>query len=200
MNDSIVNFRTNIAHIQNLAGIHSALKNSTTPVLDLSDILRAELMMAVSALDYFIHSTVEEGMIEIYQGSRLPTSTFNEFTISLSNIPYVIKNPNDTIWLKDQIRKNLGYQSFQKSDKISSIMKLITDKKLWPEVANIMRSDQQKVTLQLDLIVNRRNQIAHEADVDPTYPDRRWPIDDMLVNNSIQHIVNICNAIFQTIK
>lgn len=200
MNDSITQFRTNINQVKNLAGIYSALEQSTTQVLDLSDILRAEMVMAVSTLDYFIHGTVEEGMIEIYQGTRPKTEAYEDFEISLSNVPIVIVNPQDTIWLKDQIRKNLGHLSFQKSEKISNILKLITDKKIWFEVSTILNKPQSDIILKLDLIVNRRNQIAHQADMDPTYPNRRWPINEMLVNDAIQHIDDVCESIFQIVK
>lgn len=37
-------------------------------------------------------------------------------------------------------------------------------------------SSAQTVKDELKLLVARRNQIAHEADVDPSYPGQRWPI------------------------
>lgn len=40
----------------------------------------------------------------------------------------------------------------------------------------------------LDLIVDRRNKIAHEADIDPSYPDTRWPIDEQLVSDTVGFI------------
>lgn len=199
MNQAINQFRINLSYVHNLAGVYSALKNTTTTALDLSDILRAELVMGVSALDKFIHSAVEEGMLEIYQGQRKNTAEFNEFNIELFNINQAIKNPTDTTWLQYQIRKNLGYQSFQKSDKISSVLKLITDKKLWDEVSTILRDSKNQITLKLDLIINRRNIIVHEADVNPTY-NIRYQIDEIEVNESVKHIENICEAIFQVVK
>ena len=173
MNDSIQQFQTNINQVKNLGGIFSALDQSTTSALDLSDILRSEIVMAVSALDYFIHGIIEEGMIEIHQGTRLRTNAYENFEISLSNMTYIVSNPNDSTWLKDQIRKKLNHLSFQKSEKISLNLKLISDKKIWPGVGVVLNKPHTDITLQLDLIINRRNQISHQADIDPTYPHTR---------------------------
>ncbi len=200
MNDSIVSFQTNIDRVRNLGGIYNTLKSGTTPVLDLSDILRSELVMAVSVLDHFIHSTVEEGMIEIYQNKRLSTNAYDRFEISLVNIPTVLTNPQNTLWFKEEIRNKIDHQSFQRSDKISTVIKLVSDKNLWVETAKILNKSQQDITIQLNLIVDRRNQIAHQADIDPTYPDQRWPIDFNSVDKSVKFIEKLCATIFQIIK
>jgi len=200
MNNSINQFRNNIQYVKNLDGLYQVLKNSTTSALDISDILRSELVLAVSSLDHFVHNTVEEGILEIFQGTRTSTNSFHDFHVSMSNVQYALKNPANNVWLKDQIHKNIGYQSFQKSDKISTILKLITVKKIWDEVAIIMNIDKNHIKLQLDLIINRRNKISHEADLDPTYPNKRWSIDEIMVNTSIQHIENVCESIFQVVK
>jgi hypothetical protein len=48
----------------------------------------------------------------------------------------------------------------------------------------------------LALIVDRRNKIAHEADMDPTSPGSRWPIDEVLVQDVIDTMEQIGDAIF----
>jgi len=64
---AINEFRTNIQRVRNLGGIYSALSVQTTSAIDLSDILRSELVMAVSALDYYVHELVRIGMLEVYR-------------------------------------------------------------------------------------------------------------------------------------
>ncbi len=200
MHDSIISFRTNITKIKNLGGIYSTLNSRTTPALDLSDILRAELVMAMSVLDHFIHSSIEEGMIEIYENKRPTTDVYDAFEISISNIQTVLTNPLDVIWFKEEIRKKHGHLSFQRSEKIASKIKLISDKKLWEETAQILNKDPKDIILQIDLISDRRNQIVHQADIDPTYPNLRWPIDFSLVENSTKFIEDLCESIFEVIK
>ena len=62
MQTVINQFRANIVRVRDLGVIYSALKAQTTGAIDLSDILRTELVMAVSALDHYIHEIVRLGM------------------------------------------------------------------------------------------------------------------------------------------
>ena len=61
MRAAINQFRTNIERVRNLGTIYKALNAQTTDILDLSDLLRAELVMAVSAFDHYIHEIVRLG-------------------------------------------------------------------------------------------------------------------------------------------
>jgi len=47
------------------------------------------------------------------------------------------------------------------------------------------------------LIVDRRNQIAHEADLDPTNPGARWPINALLVDDTVDFIEKVGDAIYE---
>jgi hypothetical protein len=49
----------------------------------------------------------------------------------------------------------------------------------------------------LKLIVDRRNKIAHEADLDPTSPGFRWPISSTVVNDAIDFIESLGDAIYK---
>ncbi|MBD0303213.1 MAG: hypothetical protein ICV85_13895, partial [Tolypothrix sp. T3-bin4] len=77
--------------------------------------------------------------------------------------------------------------------------RLISNKKLWEEVSiNMGRlaKDTEDIKNQLSLIVDRRNKIAHEADIDPSYPiGDRWPIDELLVNEAVDFIEQVVESI-----
>lgn len=45
------------------------------------------------------------------------------------------------------------------------------------------------------LMVDRRNKIVHEADMDSTPYDNRWPIDEALAEDVINFIEQITEAI-----
>ena len=53
----------------------------------------------------------------------------------------------------------------------------------------------EDVKRELTLIVDRCNKIAHEADVDPTPPHERWPIDYPDVDYSLDFIGGVTQAI-----
>ena len=198
MQAAINQFRINIDYVRHLGTIYKALRSQTTVALDLSDILRAQLVMAVSVLDYYIHEIVRLGMLEIYHGHRIQTEAFSRFQIVLSGALQCISNPTSDDWLEDQIRNRHSFQSFQQPDKIADAIRLISDVELWKEVAKHLGKTSDDVKQQLTLIVNRRNQIAHEADIDPSF-GTRWPIDEILVNESVGFIEQLAETIYKVL-
>ena len=51
-----------------LHALHGSFLGQVTAAIDLTDILRAEVVLAVSALDYFVHELTRMGMIECWSG------------------------------------------------------------------------------------------------------------------------------------
>ena len=52
---------------------------------------------------------------------------------------------------------------------------------------------------QLSSVVERRNKIAHEADIDHTYftLGKRWDIDELLINDAVDFIEQVIESIHQ---
>lgn len=204
MEAAIDQFRTNISRVRHLGTIYKALRVQTTGVLDLSDILRAELVMAVSALDHYIHEVTRLGMMEAYQGNHARTPAFLRFSISLDSVLQGIQSPSGLGLLDGEIKKQHGYQSFQQPDKIADAIRLISDVKLWPEVGKQIGMAAQDVKKHLTLIIDRRNKIAHEADINPTIgpgrPNNLWPIDEILVDKAIDFIEQVAEAIYAVVQ
>lgn len=250
MQSALDQFKISIARVRDLIALHNSLKAQATPALDLSDMLRAALVLAVSALDYYIHEVVTLGMLEIHRGQRLEPSAsantsqsaFSRFQISLgggrqeriialdiaswleseirlnygdvflqqphtisSLLPVLSKmmenKLNNASWLEDEIRERLGYQSYQQPDKIADAIRLISDKKLWDEVAAQMGKPTKDIKQQLSAIVERRNKIAHEADIDPTFNiGNRWNIDEALVTDAVDFIEQMVEKIHQVLS
>ena len=218
MQSALDQFRISIGRVRDLIALHNSVKVQATSVLDVSDMLRAALVLAVSTLDYYVHEVVTLGMLEIHRGQSsepMPSanttqSPFSRFQVSLGGarqdrvaaidiaswleveiqqihgytflqqsytvsalIPAIsnsiLNRLNNASWLEDEIRERLGYQSFQQADKIAEAVRYISDKKLWDEVANKMSKPTKDIKQQLNSIVDRRNKIAHEADIDPTF-------------------------------
>ena len=74
-------------------------------------------------------------------------------------------------------------------------MRLVSDVELWAAVGTQLSRPSADVKTQLKLIVDRRNKIAHEADMDPTPPRSRYPITRNLVDTSLDFLENVANAI-----
>ena len=247
MQSALDQFRISISRVRDLIDLHNSVKAQATGALDVSDMLRAALVLAVSALDYYVHEVVTLGMLEIHRGQRSePTpsanttqSAFSRFQVSLGGarqerlaaidiaswleteieqthgyaflqqsytvaalIPAisssVVNRLNNASWLEDEIRERLGYQSFQQPKKIAEAIRYISDKNLWDEVANKISRRPEDIKQQLNSIVDRRNKIAHEADIDPTFNiGNRWNIDEVLVGDAVDFIEQIVESIHQ---
>jgi hypothetical protein len=197
MQSAIDLFRISIARVRDLIAVHNSLKAQASSILDLSDILRSGLVLSVSALDYYIHEVVRIGMLEIHRGQRPEPPAFSGFQISLGNARAGINaGQNIDSWLEDEIRQRHSYKSFQQPNAIADAVRLICDKKLWEEVSINMGSPAKDIKEQLSRIVDRRNKIAHEADIDPSYPiGDRWPIDELLVNEAVDFLEQVVESI-----
>jgi hypothetical protein len=197
MQSAIDLFRISIGRVRDLTAVHNSLKAQASSVLDLSDMLRAALVLAVSAVDYYIHEVVRIGMLEIHRGLRPEPPGFSRFQISLGSARAGINaGQNMDSWLEDEIRQRHSYKSFQQPDAIADAIRLICDKKLWEEVSTNMSRPAKDIKQQLNLILDRRNKIAHEADIDPTLSiGNRWPIDELLVNEAVDFIEQVVESI-----
>ncbi|WNZ46778.1 HEPN domain-containing protein [Leptolyngbya boryana CZ1] len=247
MQSALDQFRISIGRVRDLIALHNSVKAQATGALDVSDMLRAALVLAVSALDYYVHEVVVLGMVEIHRGQRsepAPSanttySAFSRFQVSLGGArqdrltaidiaswleteiqqthgyaflqqPYMVSalipaisdsimnRLNNASWLEDEIRERLGYQSFQQADKIADAIRYVSDKRLWDEVATKMSKSAKDIKQQLNSIVDRRNKIAHEADIDPTFNiGSRWSIDEVLVGDAVDFINQLVESIHQ---
>jgi RiboL-PSP-HEPN len=250
MQSAFDQFRISIGRVRDLIALHNSVKAQAIGALDVSDMLRAALVLAVSALDYYVHEVVTLGMLEIHRGQRsepissanTTQSAFSRFQVSLGGarqdrltaidiaswlevelqqsqgynflqqshtisalIPIIsnsiLDKLNNTSWLESEIRERLGYQSFQQADKIADAIRYISGKKLWEEVATKMSTPTKNITAQdikqqLNSIVDRRNKIAHEADIDPTFNiGSRWNIDELLVGDAVDFIEILVESI-----
>lgn len=197
MQSALDQFHVSINRVRDLIAVHNSVKAQSTPVLDLSDILRAALVLSVSALDFYVHEIVRLGMLEIHRGLRPEPPAFSRFQISLGSARKGLSVAlNLDYWLEDEIRQRHSYKSFQQPENVADAIRLISDKKLWEEVAKVMGRSAQDVKQQLSIIVDRRNKIAHEADIDPTLGlGNRWGINESLVNDAVDFIEQVVESI-----
>ena len=176
MTSSLDAFRYNITRVRELLGLHAALSSQTTCVVDLSDILRSLHVLCVSALDHYVHDVVRCGMMDIFDGRRPTTPQYAKFKLSIQSISGVPSIADARGNIEMDIRTQHSFLSFQKPEKIADAVRLYSEVDIWREVELKLGRPKKDIKDQLELIVDRRNKIAHEADLDPTYPNLRWPI------------------------
>lgn len=190
-------FQENLRRARILSGLAQSLSTLTTGAVDLSDVLRASLVLGVSALDHFIHEFVRLGMLEVHQGKRPMTDSYLSFRVPMSAAQQASVDTNGDDWLDQAIRENHAWLSFQQPDKIADAIRLMSTTKLWEQVGIELGMKPVDVKLQLSAIIERRNKIAHEADMDPTINGIRWPINDVLVADALNFLELLVGAIYK---
>lgn len=195
MQQAISVLHLSLDRVEHLGGLYKALQSLTTSAVDSSDILRAQIVLSVSALDYYIHEITALGMVEIYEGKRPPTDAFLKYRVTLGSWAIGGTIPPGSSWFAGEVRDRHGYLSFQQPDKIADAIRLISPIRLWRDVAAHLCIDENDLKSKLRLIVDRRNKIAHEADIDPSYPGTRWPISEGDVESTILFLRSLCDAI-----
>jgi hypothetical protein len=197
MKAALDQFQANLTRARALSATAVSLRPLITQVIDLSDVHRASLVLGVSALDYFIHEFVRLGMLEVHRGNRPATDANLVFSVTLGAVRTGMANVAQDDWLDQAIREAHSWKTFQHPDNIAGAVRLMSGAKLWEGVAKQIGSDSKAVKARLITIVDRRNKIAHEADMDPTNPGNQWPIDDVLVSDALDYIEHVVEAIYK---
>lgn len=208
-------FLHNVKGIRELGSLHDFLKNSQNLSYDLSDLLRAEIVYAVSALDKFVHELIRIGMIEAFSGKRVRTTKFEGFTISAKTLEKIKEtaiernlNPNHPplpdelpeYWFEQEIVLKHKQASYQTPININDGLSLIWKEEYkWQKIATDMGLNEKSAKTQLETIVARRNQIVHEADLN-FETGLRNNISAIDVKDSVDFIENLGNTIFSLVK
>ena len=198
MNQAFLQFSTNIAEVRKTHLISTSLNMSSSSIVDTSSILRSCIVLSVSAIDHLIHELTLIGMREIFNGTRPATARYNSYNISLGFMSAITSTPS-LITFESEIRRSLGYQTFQRPDKVKEAIALFNPLQLWQQVALVIGDTESDIKNQLNLIVDRRNMIAHEADIEPIFKTKR-PISDIDVSTTIDFVEKLGETIYNLVK
>src|SRR6516164_2482960 len=123
MQAAIEAFTASMRRARSLHGLHDIFSKQVTEVIDLSDILRAVIVLAVSALDHYVHELARLGMLECVAGTRKCTDAFNRFPLPIS-IAGALSNPSTAQQsIEAEIRSKHSFVSFQHPDRIAEAIR-----------------------------------------------------------------------------
>jgi len=202
MQNAFEQFKDNIRQAKELNDLYTYLKETCRLPNDLSDLLRAEWVYCVSAMDKLIHELVRIGMIEAFQGRRNRTNKFITFGVSTNTLTSVLSAeiPPPEYWFEQEIIIKHKVLAFQAPDKIGDALSLIwEDPHKWQKLAIQVGIEEQTLKTKLKAIVNRRNLIVHEADFN-VLTGRRTDIEKDEVLEVVELIEKISEAIFISVK
>lgn len=163
-------FEKNISEIRHLVELHDYLSLTQKIPMNFDDILRFQIVYALSAFDKLVHDLIRVGMVEIYKGIRPVTPKYLTVTISVDQHANLVSAsfPPKELVFQNYIFDKLKIVSYQDPDKVSEGLSHIwSEKQKWLKISNTLRVDESYAKNTLKLISNRRNSIVHEADIDP---------------------------------
>lgn len=167
--------------------------------LDASDLLRWQWVLAVSALDKYIHDIVTDGMVEQYINKKPHTPKFDTFQLSMKTIINIQSAPVPEIAFRNEVIRKNSYLSFQDPDKIADALSFIWNvPNKWDVISRNMATPISSSDLKIKLknIVVRRNQIVHEGDcLSTNIPMAQQQITASDTQDVIQFITELVDAI-----
>jgi hypothetical protein len=191
-----------------LSVMYAYLSSTTTKALHSEEILRAEWVARVAALDLYVHELVSQRMVEIFDGRRAATDAYMKFLLPNETLQRIRVAPtaDDAISAFDlEVRRQLSFVTYQSHESIANGIRMVSSVELWNGVAAHLGYPPATVAKkakalrgQLSMIVERRNKIAHEGDMQPSAPRLPWPIsqaDMQTVSSFILEIVGAIDAI-----
>lgn len=191
-----------------LSTLHAYLENNVSGILEPSELLRAEWVARVSALDLYIHELVAQRMLAIFDGLRPPTAAYLRFQVSAETLNRIraAATPSDaSAAFNLYVRTYLSRITFQAPDDIADGIRICSTVELWNEVAVKLGStpttkaeDAKRLKKQLSLVVQRRNIIAHEGDLQQSPLREPWPIsrpDLEFVGDQIERLVRAIDSV-----
>ena len=169
------------------------LNSQTVGILDSSDVLRGAFASLLSSLDLFVHSRIRQELMDQYQAGSIVTNVGRSLPVPLGLVGSVHSSPS-LAWLDEAFEKKCGHLSFQDPKKISQAVSIVRDSSgLWDHVQQTCSIPE--IRLQLKLQVDRRNQIVHESDRDPSDQSRLWSIDIDMVRRAAEVVDASVNGI-----
>lgn len=209
-------FKDSLKYVKELDALYVHLKDTLHLPNDLTDLLRAEWVYTISAMDKLIHELIRIGMIQAFQGSRIKTKKFLSFGISVDTYTNIASSISTTLqtnaqtnvpppeppeyWFEQEVIQKHKHLSFQDPDKISDGLSLIWDEnQKWNKLSQSIGIVENDLKTKLKTIISRRNQIVHEADLD-LLSGQRNTIDKADIDNVVPFIEALSEAIFNAVK
>ncbi|AHN74457.1 hypothetical protein DA70_08225 [Pandoraea pnomenusa] len=163
-------FHRNVRQANELGVLYDQLSNMVNIPEQFDDLLRSQVVNAVSAFDKLMHDLIRIGMVRIFENQRPATGKYLNEAIALQHLPGLAAGavPPPPVRFEEIVREKLSTLSFQDPTKIADGLSYIWDaSQKWQQIAQGLGMTDDDAKRKQRLIVTRRNAIVHEADLDP---------------------------------
>ena len=163
-------FHKNISQANELGVLYAHLSNTVAIPEQFDDLLRSQIVNAVSAFDKLMHDIIRIGMVRIFENQRPSTGKYLTEVIAIQHLPGLAAGavPPPPVRFEEITREKLSHLSFQEPKKIVDGLSYIwNENHKWQQIALGFGMTDDHVKRKQTLIATRRNAIVHEADLDP---------------------------------
>ncbi|CAM3035012.1 hypothetical protein SAXI111661_15325 [Saccharomonospora xinjiangensis] len=200
--------RQNLKYSEGLIDGGERLEQQHVTEFDVTDLYRSAWVMAVGALDHWVFEEVHHRALHLLlQPTKDKPSRLAKLELPLSLFDRVY---HDGASLRDEfdrfLRETFRYRSFQSPDKIAEAFgHVFKGSRFWHAVAQQMRAETggtvtaDSIRERLSHIVQRRNQIVHQADLDPAKPGQRAAIKAEEARSVVTYLENLAAHIVMTL-
>lgn len=197
-------FEFNIERANNLVTLYQTIGTKGGGA-DIDDLLRASYVLAVGALDAYVHDRVSERLVPFTKSKLNSTGDelkpIRKLLADVEPIEFLrwltLKRP--FVQVHKVVEEAIGAQSFQHPGKIEEAFNLIGKRQIWSSVADKMTINADDLKRDLARAATRRNQIVHEGDREKAKlkKHRKRPLTSKEVTDLIELISEVGNQLNQ---
>lgn len=165
------------------------------------DLYRAAWNQAVSALDHWLHrEIIDRAVILTNDVGRQRPAPLRRLQMPFETVERMHREPMREVF-REHLEEELGRITYQRSQRIIEGLRLVltdTPGLIWRRIATILALEPDAVKTRQDMIVNRRNRIAHEADLDAQ--GNRTPMTGDDAQATVDWIHRFAEAVAQVLE
>ncbi|GAB2589970.1 hypothetical protein GCM10027168_23730 [Streptomyces capparidis] len=198
-------FVTNLSYARQMVRAGQALEVLSPKGIDTGDFYRAAWVQSIAALEHWVQEEVLRRVAEeaAKDDPDMPRK-LRDYPLPLYCLERVQRGESTTSEVvAERVRQDIARQTLQNPDAIAKVMALVTDVKVWREAAKWVNRwsqyrtsyDEKRLRGKYILLLRRRNQIAHDADLIDGDLKQRRPIGEADVTDALNWIERIALAL-----
>lgn len=177
-----------------------------------NDLRRMALVMAVAAIDSYMHALVLRRIAAVRRSADLPKA-LARLELPFSEIANLadasieaqraMRASRPWVQVKASLQKRLLTETYQSFDQVATALAIAGVEKSWSKIAAELGETVEENKLWLNTLVHRRNQIVHEGDLERASRPRKLKfneIDQAEAKQQVEWVKSLIKAIEKVVK
>ena len=192
--ESETRFEACLERAKQICELQGYLCSTYTAALDTTDLLRASVVLCVSAFDFLVHEIFRIEVLSRHRNSQ----SIRRFYIPFSAV--ICDSSDVEKMIEAHVREANSYKSFVEPGKYAEAMSCFINDP-WSQVSAKVGRDPKLLKQRVRAIYRWRNRIAHEADINPVFSGvELYNIDKEDVVNVIDDIEKVGLASIEMLR